>query len=61
MNILRKIGRAIATNIPGSEAKAGASLAKEKKELELLLRSGGLSRKAAVSEVARRFKNVNTL
>jgi len=60
MNILRKICRAIVTNIPGSEAQAGALLAKEKKLLERELRNSGYSRSHAVAEVARRFKNVNT-
>ena len=59
--LTEKIRRAIVTNIPGSEAQAGANLAKEKRLLERELRNSGYSRSHAVAEVSRRFKNVNTL
>lgn len=51
MSILSKISKKIAAAIPGS----GISVAREKRLLEKQLRADGWSRKAAATEVARKF------
>lgn len=56
MSILSKIGTAIAAKIPGSVP----NIAREKRLLERQLRADGWSRKAAATEVARRFAHEKT-